>query len=71
MKTLKLVAAYFLAFMIPSGIFAIGLLPLVIVLLVSYASQYEYPKNKDAFALACGFGIIPLMFGIAVWHSIL
>lgn len=71
MKTLKLAFAYFLLFLVPSGIFLIGLLPLVMVLLVSYANQYEYPKNKDVMELLSVLGIIPLLLGVLVWHFIL
>ena len=71
MKTLKLVFAYFLLFLVPSGILAIGLLPAVATFLVSYANQYEYPKNKAIIELTCCLGIIPLLLGLAVWHFIL
>ena len=67
MKTLKLALAYFLLFLVPSGIFLIGLLPLVMVLLVSYANQYDYPKNEAVIKLTCCLGIIPVLLGLAVW----
>ena len=70
MKTLKLVFAYFLLFLVPSGILSICLLPAVATFLVSYANQYEYPKNKDVLELICCLGIIPLMLGGLVWHFI-
>ena len=67
MKTLKLVFAYFLLFLVPSGILAICLLPAVGTLLVSYANQYDYPKNEAVIKLTCCLGIIPVLLGLAVW----
>ena len=67
MKNLKLVFAYFLLFLVPSGILAICLLPAVAALLVSYANQYDYPKNETVIELTCCLGIIPVLLGLAVW----
>ena len=68
MKNLKLVFAYFHLFLVPSGILAVCLLPAVVTFLVSYANQYEYPKNKAVLKLTCCLGIIPLLLGLAVWQ---